>query len=55
MSKEKDVTVSVDGEPIGMLPAIFKVHHNALTIRSEAHSARIIQLGYISNGKMNKE
>ena len=39
--KERDVTVSVDGEPIGMLPALFKIYHNALTIRSEATSARI--------------
>ena len=40
--KERDVTitVSVDGEPIGILPAIFKIYHNALTIKSEA-SARI--------------
>jgi len=41
--KERDVTitVSVDGEPIGILPAIFKIYHNALTIKSEAPSARI--------------
>jgi diacylglycerol kinase (ATP) len=32
------VTVSVDGEPIGMLPAIFKIYHNVLTIKSEAPS-----------------
>jgi diacylglycerol kinase family enzyme len=41
LPKERDVTVSVDGEPIGMLPAIFKIYHNALTIKSETPSARI--------------
>jgi diacylglycerol kinase family enzyme len=43
LPKERDVTVtvSVDGEPIGMLPAIFKIYHNALTIMSEAPSAII--------------
>jgi diacylglycerol kinase (ATP) len=39
--KERDVTVSVDGEPIGMLPAIFKNYHNALTIKSESTSTSI--------------
>jgi len=39
--KERNVTVSVDGEPIGMLPAIFKNYHNALTIKSESTSTRI--------------
>lgn len=41
--KERNVTVtvSVDGEPIGILPAIFKIYHNALTIMSEAPSAII--------------
>lgn len=41
LPRERNVTVSVDGEPIGMLPAIFKIYHNALTIKSEAPSARI--------------
>jgi diacylglycerol kinase (ATP) len=41
LPKERNVTVSVDGEPIGMLPAIFKIYHNALTIKSEVPSARI--------------
>ena len=36
LPKEKPVTVSLDGEPIGILPAIFKIYHNALTIKSEA-------------------
>jgi diacylglycerol kinase (ATP) len=36
LSKERNVTVSVDGEPTGMLPAIFKIYQNALTIKSEA-------------------
>ncbi len=39
--KERDVTVTVDGEPIGILPAIFKCYHNALTIKSETFSSRI--------------
>jgi diacylglycerol kinase family enzyme len=39
--KSNNVTVSVDGEPIGMLPAIFKNYHNALTIKSESMSTRI--------------
>lgn len=41
LPKERNVTVSVDGEPIGMLPAIFKSYHNALTIKTETHSSRI--------------
>jgi diacylglycerol kinase (ATP) len=32
-SKERDVTVTVDGEPIGILPATFEVIPNALTIK----------------------
>jgi diacylglycerol kinase (ATP) len=32
-SKERDVTVSIDGEPIGILPATFEILPNALTIR----------------------
>lgn len=32
-SKERDVTVTIDGEPIGILPATFEVIHNALTVR----------------------
>lgn len=39
--KERDVTVTVDGEPIGMLPAIFKSYHDALTIKSEPFSSKI--------------
>jgi diacylglycerol kinase family enzyme len=43
LPKERNVTVTVtvDGEPIGMLPAIFKIYHNALTIKSETPSAII--------------
>ena len=41
LPKERNVTVSVDGEPIGILPAIFKSYHNALTIKTESHSSRI--------------
>lgn len=32
-SKERDVTVSIDGEPIGILPATFEIIPDALTIR----------------------
>ena len=39
--KNVTVTVSVDGEPIGMLPAIFKSYHDALTIKTESTSSRI--------------
>jgi diacylglycerol kinase (ATP) len=43
LPKERNVTVtvSVDGEPIGKLPAIFKSYHNALTIKTETPSSRI--------------
>jgi len=33
--KERNVTVSLDGEPVGILPAIFKVYHNALNMKCE--------------------
>jgi diacylglycerol kinase (ATP) len=33
ISKERDVTVTVDGEPIGILPATFEVIPQALTLR----------------------
>jgi diacylglycerol kinase family enzyme len=32
-SKERDITVTVDGEPIGILPGTFQVHPNALTLK----------------------
>jgi len=32
-SKERDVTVTVDGEPIGILPATFEVIPNTLTVK----------------------
>jgi len=41
LPKESEVTVTVDGEPIGKLPAFFKSYPNALTIKSEASSVRI--------------
>ena len=41
LPKENDVTVTVDGEPIGKLPALFKSYPNALTIKSEASSVQI--------------
>jgi len=28
------MTVSLDGEPIGILPASFKVYHNALCLKA---------------------
>jgi diacylglycerol kinase (ATP) len=31
--KRRDVTVTIDGEPIGILPATFQIIHNALTVR----------------------
>ena len=31
--KRAEITVAVDGEPIGVLPATFQVHQNALTIK----------------------
>jgi diacylglycerol kinase (ATP) len=36
MPKERNITLSLDGEPVGVLPAIFKVYHKALTINVEA-------------------
>lgn len=32
-SKERDISVTFDGEPIGILPATFQVYHDALTIK----------------------
>jgi diacylglycerol kinase (ATP) len=32
-SKERDITVTLDGEPIGILPATFQVYHNALSVK----------------------
>ena len=32
-SKERDITVTIDGEPIGILPATFQVYQNALTVK----------------------
>lgn len=32
-SKERNITVTMDGEPIGILPAIFEVCQNALTVK----------------------
>lgn len=41
LPKDRNVTVTIDGEPIGILPAIFKIYHNALTIKTEPSSTRI--------------
>ena len=35
ISKERDVTVSLDGEPVGILPAVFRVYQNSLAIKTE--------------------
>jgi diacylglycerol kinase (ATP) len=32
-SKERNITVTIDGEPIGNLPATFQVYQNALTVK----------------------
>jgi diacylglycerol kinase (ATP) len=32
-SKERDITVTVDGEPIDVLPGTFQVYQNALTLK----------------------
>ena len=34
LPKERDMTVSLDGEPVGILPASFKVYHNALSLKA---------------------
>ena len=31
-SKERDVTITVDGEPIGILPAVFHIFPNSLNV-----------------------
>jgi diacylglycerol kinase family enzyme len=31
--EKKDITVVLDGEPIGILPATFQVHPNALNLK----------------------
>jgi diacylglycerol kinase (ATP) len=33
ISKERDVTVTLDGEPIGILPATFEIIPHALTVK----------------------
>jgi diacylglycerol kinase (ATP) len=33
-SKERDITVALDGEPVGILPATFEVYQNALGVNS---------------------
>ena len=34
LSKGRNMTVTLDGEPIGILPASFKVYHNALSLKA---------------------
>lgn len=43
LPKNRNVTVSLDGEPVGILPAIFKVYHKALTVKCEAAVSSINQ------------
>lgn len=32
-SKERDIEVTLDGEPMGILPATFQVYQNALNVK----------------------
>jgi diacylglycerol kinase (ATP) len=34
LPKDRNMTVSLDGEPVGILPAIFKLYPRALTIKT---------------------
>jgi diacylglycerol kinase family enzyme len=34
LPKERNITVTLDGEPIGILPASFKIYHNALSLKA---------------------
>jgi diacylglycerol kinase (ATP) len=34
LPKNRNMTVSLDGEPVGILPAVFKAYHNALNVKS---------------------
>jgi diacylglycerol kinase family enzyme len=36
LPKNRNTTVSLDGEPVGVLPAYSRTYHNALTIKSES-------------------
>jgi diacylglycerol kinase (ATP) len=33
LPKNRNMTVSLDGEPVGILPAIFKAYHNPLNVK----------------------
>jgi diacylglycerol kinase (ATP) len=46
LPKNRNVTVSLDGEPVGILPAIFKVYHNALTIKCEPAITRVRRIDH---------
>ncbi len=39
LPKERNMTVSLDGEPIGILPASFKVYHNALSLKVNSQNS----------------
>jgi diacylglycerol kinase (ATP) len=47
LPKERNMTVSLDGEPIGILPASFKVYHNALSLKANIQNS-------INNNKNEK-
>ena len=39
LPKERDMTVSLDGEPVGILPASFKIYHNALSVKANTQDS----------------
>jgi diacylglycerol kinase (ATP) len=39
LPKERDMTVSLDGEPIGILPASLKIYHNALSVKTNTQNS----------------
>ena len=39
LPKERDMTVSLDGEPVGILPASFKIYHHALSVKANTEDS----------------
>ncbi len=39
LPKERDMTVSLDGEPVGILPASFKIYHKALSVKANTEDS----------------
>ena len=39
LPKEREMTVSLDGEPVGILPASFKIYHNALSVKANTQDS----------------